>query len=169
MPIIPAYGATAKTHCTEDLAMSLVKLGFDYTEASRHQDAVRAHNESIGLFKSLAKPDASLARALQSVAASFRAVGLDDEAFHAQEEGAAIFHELAKTDPGHIADALHCLAADFRAVGLREDAARAEEEAVRLYCELAAATTGTNSLMECLLKLLANGQGSGPVHASGVA
>ncbi|KAJ7222604.1 hypothetical protein GGX14DRAFT_558692 [Mycena pura] len=150
--------------------MSLLKLGFDFSEASRHQDAVLAHKESIGIFKSLANPDTSLqARALQSVAATFRTAGLHEDASRAHEEGAGMFHELAKTDPGHIADTLHYLAADFRIFGFREDAARAEEEAIKLYCEVAAATTGTNSLIECLLKLLADGQGSAPVHASGVA
>ncbi|KAF8146584.1 hypothetical protein K438DRAFT_2093151 [Mycena galopus ATCC 62051] len=153
----------------EDLAMSLLKLGFDFIKAPCHEDAVLTHKESIGLFKNLAKPDASLqARALQSLAASFRAAGFHEDASRAHEEGAAMFHGLAQTDPAHIADTLHCLAADFRIFGFREDAARTEEEAIKLYCELAATTTGANSLIECL-ELLAKGEGSAPGHASGGA
>ncbi|KAF8146599.1 hypothetical protein K438DRAFT_1780797 [Mycena galopus ATCC 62051] len=154
---------------TEDLAMSLLKLGFDFIKAPRHDDAVLTHKESIGLFKNLAKPDGSLqARALQSLAASFRAAGFDEDASRAHEEGAAMFHELAKTHPAHIPDTLHCLVADFRDFGFREDAARTEEEAIKLYCELAATTTGANSPIECL-ELLAKGEGSAPEHVSGVA
>ncbi|KAJ7634990.1 hypothetical protein FB45DRAFT_1142705, partial [Roridomyces roridus] len=114
----------------EGLAASLSNLTFALGIVGQHEDAVRAGEESVHLYRQdhqgLAVTEEArkfgLALALQNMARSLRATAREDDASHAYEESFKLYRELAEIRPELMAPKCLAVALDLHDVGFNEDA-----------------------------------------------
>ena len=135
-----------ETGTSEDLAKALLRYGASLRDLGRHQDALAAQEEALGLYRELAAANPAhqpnLARALNSYGASLRDLGRHQDALAAQEEALGLYRELAAANPAHqpnLAMTLTNYGLSLRDLGRHQDALAAEGEGLGLYRELAAA------------------------------
>ena len=129
------------------VSSTLNNLGIRLRALGRHEDAVKAAEESVAIRSRLAaeRPDAylpDLAKSLNNLGACYGALGRHEDALKAVEEGRDIYCRLAAARPNaflpDLAGTLNNLGAFFGALGRREDALKAEKKAVVIRCRLAA-------------------------------
>ena len=130
-----------------DLARALTRLGIQFDELGRYQEALTATQEAVGIYRTLAADNpaahqAGLATALESVGTQFDQLGRYEEALTATQEAVGLYRTLAAGNPAaHQADlatALGTLSVQLEHLGGYSDALTAAREAVGLYRALAA-------------------------------
>ncbi|MFD9408205.1 hypothetical protein ACFWBN_14460 [Streptomyces sp. NPDC059989] len=112
-----------------DLAISLFNVQTELAAAGRHQEAVDAGEESVAIYRELARADPSyregLATALGRLRGTLVDAGRPVEAVAAGAESVTLWRRLAREAPGghesHLLGALHEQNDALRAAGLPED------------------------------------------------
>jgi tetratricopeptide (TPR) repeat protein len=126
----------------------LTNLGIRFRDLGRHEEALKATQEAIGICRKLAptRPDAlrrDLATILINLGNSFCDLGRQEEALEATQEAVGMCIKLAVARPDaflpDLAGSLNNLGIRFTCVGRREEALEATQEAVGIYHKLAAA------------------------------
>ena len=127
-----------------DLAAALQNLGIRLGALGRYQEALAAAEESVGLWRPLARDNPAyqpdLARALHSLGDRLGGLGRHLEALPVGEESVGLWRPLARDNPAHqdeLARALHCLGNRLDALGRHQDGLAAAEESVGLWRVLA--------------------------------
>ena len=126
------------------LARALTDLGYRLGNLGHYQEALEATEESVSLWRPLARDDAShqpgLAAALDGLGIALEQMGRDWEALEATEESVSLWRPLARDDAPHqssLASALGNLGNHLTAVGRDREALEVTEETVSLYRQLA--------------------------------
>jgi tetratricopeptide (TPR) repeat protein len=126
------------------LAAALTALESHLAKLGRYEDAVAVAEESVDLYRRLARrgrgrrPD--LGKALTSLGKRLADLGSFKEAADAAEESAGVYRSLARRDPAFepgLAEALASLGKRHADLGRYKEARAATEESVALYRSLA--------------------------------
>ena len=143
------------------LAAALTALESHLAELGRYEDAMAAAEESVDLYRRLARrgrgrrPD--LGKALTSLGKRLADLGRLKEAADAAEESAGVYRSLAQRDPAFepgLAEALASLGKRRADLGRYKEAKAATEESVALYRSLAKDDTALQpGLAEALASL----------------
>jgi len=126
-------------------ALWVGNLATRYSALGRHEDALQAGEESVELYRHLAKTGhaslSDLARALNNLGLIFGNLGRREAAFQASAEAVGVYRRLAKTKPdafrADLATALHNLGGALANLGGGEDALQATKEALAIRRGLA--------------------------------
>ena len=130
-----------------ELAGSLNNLGNRLGAVGRYDEALKAAEDSVALYRDLLarQPDAyaaDLARSLNNLGSRLDAVGRYDEALKAAEDCVALFRDLHAQQPdayaADLAGSLNNQGNRLGAVGRYDEALKAAEDSVALYRDLLA-------------------------------
>lgn len=130
----------------ERRAALLNNLGNRLSDLGRREDALKAAQEAVGMYRALAdeRPDAfgpHLAMSLNNLGRPLRDLGRHEEALDAAREAVAIYRQAGQQHRGTswtaLAVSLNSSAALLGDLGRREEALAAAQEAVGMYRALA--------------------------------
>ena len=137
-------GHVREGRASEDLAGKLTSLGNRLRELGRHQEALAATEEALGMWRTLADSNPAhlpdLARALHNLGLDLRGIGRHQEALAAIEEALGMWRTLADSNPAHLPDlatTLSNLGAQLGDLGRHQEALAAIEEALGMWRTLA--------------------------------
>ena len=126
------------------LSVALYNLGIRLGELGRDKEALAAAEESVGMWRLLARDNAAdqpgLARALTDLGFRLAGLGRDKEALAATEESVGLWRPLAPSDPeyqSNLALSLNNLGIRLAGLGRDREALPATEESVGLRRPLA--------------------------------